>query len=126
MSFHTKPFSAGVLVDCVIFRGSGLLYTKVFLHTSYEVCSVRTLDTKKRPITSIYKISHGCVVLKECFIFFSLSRLCEMGCYGIGVSRLLAAMIEYGCTFDEERLLWPPFIAPFFVCVVPLSTSQAS
>ena len=49
-----------------------------------------------------------------------------MGCYGIGVSRLLAAIVEHGCTFDEERIQWPPFLAPFFVCIVPLTTSQAS
>ena len=49
-----------------------------------------------------------------------------MGCYGIGVSRLLAAIIEHGCTFKEEQLLWPSVIAPYFACIAPLTTSKAS
>ncbi len=40
-----------------------------------------------------------------------------MGCYGIGVSRCLAAIIEqYG---DENGLVWPVRVAPYHVVVVP-------
>ncbi len=47
-------------------------------------------------------------------------RLVEMGCYGVGVSRLLAAALEVGCERgDGERLIWPVPIAPFHVCVLP-------
>lgn len=49
-----------------------------------------------------------------------LPRLVEMGCYGIGVSRLLAAALEVGCERGgEDRLVWPRPIAPFHVCVLP-------
>jgi prolyl-tRNA synthetase len=41
-----------------------------------------------------------------------------MGCYGIGVSRIVAAAIEQN--HDENGIKWPPTIAPFEVCVVGL------
>lgn len=42
-----------------------------------------------------------------------------MGCYGIGVSRTMAAAIEQGN--DENGIIWPAAIAPFEVVVVPVS-----
>ncbi|KAM4722318.1 putative proline--tRNA ligase, mitochondrial isoform 1-T2 [Rhinophrynus dorsalis] len=41
----------------------------------------------------------------------------EMGCYGIGVSRLLAASLEVLSTEDEIH--WPGLIAPYQVCLIP-------
>ncbi|XP_041646599.1 probable proline--tRNA ligase, mitochondrial [Cheilinus undulatus] len=41
----------------------------------------------------------------------------EMGCYGLGVTRILAAAIEVMSTDDEIR--WPGLIAPYQVCVLP-------
>ncbi|KAG8432153.1 hypothetical protein GDO86_016695 [Hymenochirus boettgeri] len=40
----------------------------------------------------------------------------EMGCYGIGVSRLLAASLEVLCNDDDIH--WPGIIAPYQVCLV--------
>ena len=42
----------------------------------------------------------------------------EMGCYGIGVSRIVGSAIEQGN--DERGIILPPAIAPFEVCVVPM------
>ncbi|MDH4562184.1 proline--tRNA ligase [Pseudomonas sp. BN411] len=41
-----------------------------------------------------------------------------MGCYGIGVSRVVAAAIEQN--YDERGILWPAALAPFQVALVPL------
>ncbi|MEO5342267.1 MAG: proline--tRNA ligase [Gammaproteobacteria bacterium SHHR-1] len=41
-----------------------------------------------------------------------------MGCYGIGVSRVVAAAIEQN--HDERGILWPASIAPFQVALVPM------
>lgn len=41
-----------------------------------------------------------------------------MGCYGIGVSRLIAAMIEVNC--DKDGIIWPREAAPFDVEVLPV------
>jgi len=42
-----------------------------------------------------------------------------MGCYGIGVSRTMAAAIEQNN--DEQGIIWPRAIAPFEVLVVPVN-----
>ncbi|GBE07436.1 proline--tRNA ligase [bacterium BMS3Bbin11] len=41
-----------------------------------------------------------------------------MGCYGIGVSRIVAAAIEQ--SYDEKGIIWPDSIAPFDVAIVPV------
>jgi len=46
------------------------------------------------------------------------SQIMEMGCYGIGVSRIVGAAIEQGN--DERGIVLPAAIAPFAVCIVPM------
>ena len=46
-----------------------------------------------------------------------------MGCYGIGVSRIVAAAIEQN--HDDSGIIWPEPIAPFSVCVVPINFQQS-
>src|SRR3546814_12965695 len=41
-----------------------------------------------------------------------------MGCYGIGVSRVVAAAIEQN--YDDRGILWPDALAPFQVALVPM------
>ena len=45
-------------------------------------------------------------------------KLLEMGCYGIGVTRLLGAAIEQN--HDAKGIIWPDAIAPFEVVICPL------
>ncbi|MDR1397030.1 MAG: proline--tRNA ligase [Desulfarculales bacterium] len=47
------------------------------------------------------------------------SRPVVMGCYGIGVSRIIAAAIEQG--HDENGIILPPSLAPFTVVVTPMA-----
>ncbi|MBI2379996.1 MAG: proline--tRNA ligase [Gammaproteobacteria bacterium] len=47
------------------------------------------------------------------------AQIMAMGCYGIGVSRIVAAAIEQN--FDDKGILWPAAIAPFEVVVVPMN-----
>jgi len=47
-------------------------------------------------------------------------QLVVMGCYGIGVSRTLAAAVEQNN--DKDGIIWPMAIAPFQVVVVPTAT----
>jgi len=42
----------------------------------------------------------------------------EMGCYGIGITRIVAAAIEQN--HDEKGIIWPDPMAPFKVAVIPL------
>lgn len=45
-----------------------------------------------------------------------------MGCYGVGVSRTMAAAIEQN--YDENGIIWPIEIAPYHVLVVPVNTKD--
>ena len=49
------------------------------------------------------------------------SRHLVMGCYGIGISRLPAAIIEQN--YDEDGIVWPQEIAPFPAVIIPVSES---
>jgi len=44
---------------------------------------------------------------------------CVMGCYGIGVTRTLQAVIEQ-CN-DKDGIIWPLSVAPYQICITPLN-----
>ncbi len=46
----------------------------------------------------------------------------DMGCYGIGVTRIVAACIEQ--CHDDKGILWPLNIAPFHVALIPLNAHK--
>jgi len=47
-----------------------------------------------------------------------------MGCYGIGVTRTLQAIIEQGN--DKDGVVWPLSVAPYQVCITPLAVAPES
>lgn len=51
------------------------------------------------------------------------SIVMTMGCYGIGVSRVVAACIEQN--YDEKGIIWPDAIAPFHIALVPLNAHKS-
>lgn len=51
------------------------------------------------------------------------SVLMTMGCYGIGVSRIVAAAIEQN--HDDNGIIWPDAIAPFHVAIIPLNAHKS-
>ena len=46
-----------------------------------------------------------------------------MGCYGIGISRIVAAAIEQ--SHDDKGIIWPASIAPFDVAIVPIGMHKS-
>jgi prolyl-tRNA synthetase len=62
-----------------------------------------------------YSKAMGATVLDE----HGKSAVLEMGCYGIGVSRIVAAAIEQN--HDDRGIIWPEAIAPFEVAIVTLN-----
>lgn len=50
-------------------------------------------------------------------------KFCVMGCYGVGVSRSIAAAIEQN--HDDSGIIWPMPIAPYQCIIVPVSTKDA-
>jgi prolyl-tRNA synthetase len=83
--------------------GQGTLVIK----RGIEVGHIFQLGTK-------YSEAMGCKVLGESGKPVTLT----MGCYGIGVSRVVAAAIEQN--YDERGILWTDALAPFQVAIVPM------
>ena len=63
---------------------------------------------------TVYSEKMGATVLDE----HGQSRVVEMGCYGIGVTRVVAAAIEQH--HDEKGIIWPLPMAPFAVAIAPI------
>jgi prolyl-tRNA synthetase len=51
-------------------------------------------------------------------------RVMEMGCYGIGVTRVVAAAIEQN--HDDRGIVWPEAIAPFDVVMIPINLDKSA
>ena len=66
-----------------------------------------------------YSEALGCKVLGEDGKPFTVT----MGCYGIGVTRVVASAIEQN--FDEKGIIWPAAIAPFEVAIVPMNAHKS-
>jgi prolyl-tRNA synthetase len=52
------------------------------------------------------------------------TQVMEMGCYGIGVTRIVGAAIEQG--HDERGIVLPATIAPFAACIVPMGYHKSA
>jgi prolyl-tRNA synthetase len=68
---------------------------------------------------SKYSTSMNAVVLGE----DGKSHPMSMGCYGIGVSRIVAAAIEQN--HDDSGICWPEPIAPFQVAILPMNAAKS-
>ena len=66
-----------------------------------------------------YSEALGCKVLGE----DGKPLVVTMGCYGIGVTRVVASAIEQN--FDEKGIIWPSAIAPFEVAIVPMNAHKS-
>ncbi|MCM2971177.1 proline--tRNA ligase [Larsenimonas suaedae] len=66
-----------------------------------------------------YSEAMGATVLDETGQAVPMS----MGCYGIGVSRIVAAAIEQN--HDEQGITWPQALAPFDVALVPMNAHKS-
>lgn len=87
---------------------------RLVIKRGIEVGHIFQLGTK-------YSQAMNCTVLNE----QGKSVTLTMGCYGIGVSRVVAAAIEQN--YDDRGILWPDALAPFQVVLVPMKmeTSDA-
>jgi prolyl-tRNA synthetase len=65
-----------------------------------------------------YSESMGATVLDE----NGKQAILYMGCYGIGVTRIVAAAIEQ--RHDERGICWPKSLAPFDLCIVPIGGNK--
>jgi len=84
---------------------------KLGMARGVEVGHIFKLGTK-------YSDALGCVYLDNNGKEHSM----VMGCYGIGVSRVLAAIIEQN--HDDDGIIWPSIVAPYKVIVVPTKAND--
>ena len=66
-----------------------------------------------------YSEALGCKVLGE----DGKPQTVTMGCYGIGVTRVVAAAIEQN--HDEKGIIWPKALAPFDIAIVPMNAHKS-
>ena len=66
-----------------------------------------------------YSEALGCKVLGKDGKPFTVT----MGCYGIGVTRVVASAIEQN--YDDKGIIWPATIAPFQVAIVPMNAHKS-
>ena len=66
-----------------------------------------------------YSEALGCKVLGE----DGKPLVVTMGCYGIGVTRVVASSIEQN--FDDKGIIWPTAIAPFEVAIIPMNAHKS-
>lgn len=87
-------------------------------------CGLETEEKKAIEIGHIFKL--GAKYSQPLSAFFTdesgARRPMIMGCYGIGVSRMIAAIIE--ANHDQEGIIWPGEVSPFDVLVMPLNMSD--
>lgn len=77
-----------------------------------EVGHIFKLGTK-------YSKALNCVFLDE----NGKEKPMVMGCYGIGINRSMAAVIEQNN--DENGIIWPISVAPYHVMIIPVNTSDS-
>jgi prolyl-tRNA synthetase len=85
---------------------------KLAICRGIEVGHIFQLRTK-------YSEAMGCKFIGE----DGKEQVMEMGCYGVGVTRIMGAAIEQN--FDERGIVWPDSIAPFTVVLCPMGWSRS-
>ena len=102
-----------VIVTDLRYAGEGDTHDgkKLLFKKGIEIGQVFKLGTK-------YSVKLGAKFLDE----QGVEKPCLMGCYGIGVNRILASAIELGN--DENGIIWPISIAPFEVLVTCVNQNE--
>ena len=85
---------------------------RVMIRRGIEVGHIFQLGTK-------YSEAMGAQVLDE----QGRNVVMHMGCYGIGITRIVAAAIEQ--QHDQRGICWPASLAPFDVCIVPIGANKS-
>ncbi len=108
---HSRDFEPDAVLDLRVIE-SGDICPKcggvIETAQGIEVGHIFKLGTK-------YSDALGCKYLDE----NGKDATVVMGCYGIGVNRCVAAIIEQNC--DENGIIWPVNIAPYKVVIVPVN-----
>ena len=90
-----------------------------------SVCGEELYEKKGNELGHIFKL--GYKYTKSMNVSFldeqGKAQIPTMGCYGIGVDRTLASIIEE--RHDDDGIVWPMSVAPFHVAIVPIKYEGA-
>ncbi|MGV3002704.1 proline--tRNA ligase [Vibrio sp. E150_018] len=89
-------------------------------------CGKGTLQLKRGiEVGHIFQLGTNYSEKMNCSVLDSNGKnvILEMGCYGIGVTRVVAAAIEQN--HDDSGIIWPDAIAPFQVAIVPMNMHKS-
>jgi prolyl-tRNA synthetase len=112
---YDRDFIADVVADIALARAGDPCphcHNSLVLKNAIELGHIFKLGTR-------YSEAMGAKVLTK----DGSEQFLIMGCYGIGVGRLMAAVVE--AHHDEKGIIWPEEIAPFQIILIVLNTDQA-
>jgi len=112
---YPRDFKADLLTDIALARAGAICSS----------CGGKLLSTKGIEVGHIFKL--GTFLSERLGAFYidanSNSHPIFMGCYGIGIGRLMAAIIELH--HDDKGIIWPLSVAPYHVYLCPLSPEKS-
>jgi len=107
---YPRDFSADIVADITLARAGD----------TCTGCGGKLLSKRGIEVGHIFKL--GTFLSEKLGAYYidaeGISRPIVMGCYGIGVGRLLAAVIEIN--HDDKGIIWPLSVAPYQVYLCPL------
>ncbi len=111
---YPRDFTVDIIADIVSARPGD----------SCPRCNERLLSSRGIEVGHVFKL--GTFLSEKLGAYFldknGNSRPLVMGCYGIGLGRLLAAAVEQN--HDEKGITWPVAIAPYHIYLCPLNTEE--
>jgi prolyl-tRNA synthetase len=108
VNWHTIKFESADIRNAVAGDDSPCGEGKLVIKRGIEVGHIFQLqDTYSKPLNAGVIGENG------------KQQMMQMGCYGIGVTRVIASSIEQNN--DEKGIIWPESIAPFTVIIVPIN-----
>jgi prolyl-tRNA synthetase len=112
---YRRDFEAGLIADIALTRAGD----------SCPKCGGKLFSARGIEVGHIFKL--GTFVSEKMGTLFldrdGISKPITMGCYGIGLGRLMAAVIEQ--SHDDKGIIWPTSIAPYQVHLCSLSLGKS-
>jgi prolyl-tRNA synthetase len=111
---YGRDFTADIVADIALARQSDLCphcQSPLSVKNAIELGHIFKLGTR-------YSEAMGAKILDR----DGIEKPVAMGCYGIGVGRLMAAVVE--AHHDEKGMIWPETLAPFDLTLLVLNTDQ--
>ena len=107
---YPRDFEADLIADIALARAGDVC----------PGCGGKLLSTHGIEVGHVFKL--GTFLSEKLGAFYidasGVSRPIVMGCYGIGIGRLMAAAVEHN--HDDKGIIWPLSIAPYHIYLCPL------